>query len=342
MKKSKILITGGLGYIGSHTAVELIEEGYEVVLVDNLSNSRLQILDNITKITGISPAFYKLDMLNIEDLRNVFLSEKNIEGVIHFAAHKSVGESVTLPLKYYKNNLYCLINLLDCMIEYDVKNIIFSSSATVYGEIEILPAIEDTPFKPALSAYGSTKQFGEDIIQKVSYTSNINAISLRYFNPVGAHKSTFLGELPNGIPNNLMPFITRVANGELEKIVVFGNNYNTTDGTCIRDYIHVTDLAKAHLKSLERLIYCRENINYKAFNIGTGNGYSVLQIIKAYEDYNNVKINFEIGPKRDGDVPILFANTDLAKHELGWEAQLGLREIVISEWNWNLYLSTNN
>lgn len=337
MSKIKILVTGGLGYIGSHTVVELIKNDFEVIVIDNLSNSRLNTLESINRITGVIPTFYKVEMLNIEELRNIFLKEKNIQTIIHFAAFKSVAESVLFPLKYYKNNLFCLINLLECMIEFNINNIVFSSSATVYGQIDKLPAFENTPIKPALSSYGSTKQFGEDILQKITSSSNIKAISLRYFNPVGAHESSFLGEFPNGIPNNLMPYITKVACGELNRITVFGDDYNTIDGTCIRDYIHVTDLAKAHIKSCQRLINTN-NSNYKVYNIGTGNGYSVLQVIKAYEDYNDVKINFEIGPRRDGDAPIIYANTDLAKCELEWEANLKLEDFVTTEWNWSLFL----
>jgi UDP-glucose 4-epimerase len=341
MKKPRILVTGGLGYIGSHTVVELQDEGYEVIIIDNLSNSNLKTLDNIFKISGIIPVFYNIDMLNHDALRNIFIQEAKFDAVIHFAAYKAVAESVKYPLKYYKNNIGCLLNLLDCMIEFNTNNIVFSSSATVYGDVDELPALETSPLKPSLSSYGSTKQFGEDILQKTTSVSSINAISLRYFNPVGAHQSSFLGEYPNGIPNNLMPYITRVALGELDKLIVYGNNYNTLDGTCIRDYIHITDLAHAHIKSCKRLIGQSNMSKYENFNIGTGQGYSVLQVIKAYEDYNNIKINYEIGPRREGDTPILFANTNLAKNKLGWESKLSLKDIVTSEWKWSMYLSKN-
>jgi UDP-glucose 4-epimerase len=341
MAKPRILITGGLGYIGSHTVVELQEEGFEVVIIDNLSNSNLKSLDNIIKISGITPVFYNVDILDLEALRNIFIKEGNFESVIHFAAFKAVAESVRQPLKYYRNNIGCLLNILECMIEFKTSNIVFSSSATVYGDIDVLPALETSPLKTSLSSYGSTKQFGEDILQKITSASDINAISLRYFNPVGAHQSSFLGEFPNGIPNNLMPYITRVALGELDKLIVYGDDYNTHDGTCIRDYIHITDLAHAHIISCKRLMNQSNNDKYEHFNIGTGQGYSVLQVIKAYEDHNNLRINYEIGPRRDGDTPILYANTNLAKTKLGWESKLSLKDIVTSEWKWSMYLSTN-
>lgn len=341
MDKKKILVTGGLGFIGSHTVVELIKEGYEVVIIDDLSNSQLFILDNIEKITGIVPAFTEMDIKDEEKLLSFFQSEENIDAIIHFAASKAVGESIVKPLKYFRNNLYSLINLLDGMEMYGIKNIVFSSSATVYGEPDELPVTEDTKLKPALSAYGSTKQMGEDILIKVAATDAIDCISLRYFNPVGADSSALLGELPIGPPNNLMPFVTQTAAGIREQVVVFGNDYDTPDGTCIRDYIHVTDLAKAHVKSCERLLNSTEKNNYEVFNIGTGNGISVLQIIEAFEKYNNIKLNYTVGKRRPGDAPSIYADVSLANKVLGWKAELGLKEMVTSAWEWQEKITNN-
>jgi UDP-glucose 4-epimerase len=332
--KHKVLVTGGLGFIGSHTAVELINAGYDVVILDDLSNSQLFVLDNIEKITGIRPAFYKVNMQDKENLLSVIATEKNIDAVIHFAAFKAVGESVKQPVKYFRNNLYSLINLLECMDASGIPNIVFSSSATVYGEPDELPVTEETPFKKALSAYGSTKQIGEDMLEKVAATGSIHGISLRYFNPVGAHATALLGELPLGTPNNLLPLVTQVAAGKLEKLTVYGNDYNTTDGTCIRDYIHVVDLAKAHVKSCNRLLAGAMNVNYEVFNIGTGNGISVLQIIEAFEKHNNVKLNYTIGKRRAGDAPAVYADVSKAEQTLGWKAVLGLQDMVTSAWQW--------
>jgi UDP-glucose 4-epimerase len=336
--KHKILVTGGLGFIGSHTVVELIIAGYEVVIVDDLSNSQLFILENIEKIAGIKPKFYQVNMLEKETLSKVIAAEKNIAAVIHFAAYKAVGESVVKPLKYFKNNLCSLINLLECMETFGVRNIVFSSSATVYGQPDELPLTEKTIFKPSLSAYGSTKQMGEDILEKVAATGSIHAVSLRYFNPVGAHRTALLGELPIGVPNNLMPFVAQTAAGVRKELVVFGNDYPTTDGTCIRDYVHVVDLAKAHVKSCNRLLSDDEKKNYEVYNIGTGNGISVLQIINAFEKYNNVKLNYSIGKKREGDAPAMYADVSLAKEALNWEAKLGLKEMVTDAWKWQQQL----
>jgi UDP-glucose 4-epimerase len=334
MRKKKILVTGGLGFIGSHTSVALIKAGFEVVIMDDLSNSQLFILDNIEKISGVKPAFYKIDMKDNEKLREFFNSEKNIDAVIHFAASKAVGESMEKPLKYFRNNIFSLVNLLDAMELHKIRNIVFSSSATVYGDPDELPATENTALKPALSAYGSTKQMGEDILQKVAATGKIDAISLRYFNPVGADSSALLGELPIGTPNNLMPFVTQVAAGIREKLTVFGNDYDTPDGTCVRDYIHVTDLAEAHVKSCERLLNNKVENNYEVFNIGTGNGISVLEIIKAFEKYNRIKLNYTIGARRPGDAPSIYADASLAANVLGWKAVLGLKDMVTSAWEW--------
>ena len=338
---SRILVTGGLGFIGSHTVVELQKEGFEVVILDNLCNSQAFILDRIEMITGNKPAFYKTDMCDNEALQNVFKNEKPFDVVIHFAALKAVGESVKEPLRYFNNNLISLMNLLECMEIHSVKNLVFSSSATVYGDPDILPVKESAAFKKAMSAYGSTKQIGEEMIEKVSATGNIKAISLRYFNPVGAHESGLIGELPIGVPNNLMPFVTQTASGEREKLTVFGNDYPTPDGSCIRDYIHVVDLAVAHVLSCVRLMEEKQKSDYEVFNIGTGNGISVLDVINAFEEYNNIKLNYSIGQKRAGDVPFLFADASLAEKELGWKATLGLKEMVTDAWHWQQKLKQN-
>lgn len=342
MDKNKILVTGGLGFIGSHTVVELITAGYEVVIIDDLSNSQLFILDNIQKITGVKPSFHKLDLVDNKKLNEFFASEKNIDTVIHFAASKAVGESVLKPLKYFRNNLFSLINLLCCMEPAGVRNIVYSSSATVYGDPDKLPVKETAPFKKALSAYGSTKQMGEDILEKVVATGNVNAISLRYFNPVGAHVSALIGELPLGTPNNLMPIITQTAIGKQKQFMVFGNDYPTPDGSCVRDYIHVVDLAKAHVKSCDRLINSTQKNNYEVFNVGTGKGISVMEMINAFEECNQVKVNYKIGVKRPGDAASVFADISLALKELDWKAELGLKEMVTTAWKWELALNQHN
>lgn len=337
--KHKILVTGGLGFIGSHTAVALMEAGYDVVIIDNLSNSALFILDRIEQITGTKPSFYQIDMNDKDQLNAVLAKESNINGVIHFAASKAVGESMELPLKYFRNNLCPLINLLEGMEEYHIPSIIFSSSATVYGEPDDLPVTEQSTIKPALSAYGSTKQMGEDILQKVAATGKIKAISLRYFNPVGAHASALLGELPLGKPNNLMPVITQTVAGKIPQLQVFGNDYNTVDGTCVRDYIHVVDLATAHVKSCERLLHNQQEQQHEIFNIGTGNGISVMQMIRAFEEYNGVKVNYKISGRRGGDAESIYANATLANEKLNWHAKLGLKEMVTTAWQWQEQLS---
>ena len=338
MNSNKILVTGGAGYIGSHTVVALQQAGYQVVIVDNLSNSKEFIIDRITDITGKKPLFYCVDICDKIALAKVFEKEIHFDAVIHFAAFKAVGESVKEPLKYFRNNLYSLINLLECMNEKKISNIVFSSSATVYGDPDKSPVSETTSFKKALSAYGSTKQTGEDILEKVAATKSINVISLRYFNPVGAHSSALLGELPLGIPNNLLPFVTQAAAGLREKLIVYGNDYNTPDGTCIRDYIHVVDLAKAHVKSCDRLLQKQQKDNYEVFNIGTGNGISVFEVIQAFEKYNNLKLNYTIGAKREGDAAVMYADTSLAESKLGWKATLDMGEMVTSAWKWQLYI----
>ena len=334
MAKKKILVTGGLGFIGSHTAVELIEAGYDVLIADDLSNSQLFVLDRIEQITAVKPSFYKIDVSDKEKLSVLFETEGNIDAVIHFAAFKAVGESVQEPIKYFHNNLFSLVILLECMEQFNIKNIVFSSSATVYGDPDVLPVTESTAFKKALSSYGSTKQMGEEILEKTTAAKNITAISLRYFNPVGAHNSALIGELPIGVPNNLMPFIAQTAAGIREKLVIFGNDYDTPDGTCIRDYIHVVDLAKAHVKSCDRLISGSVENKYEVFNVGTGNGISVMDVIKAFEKYNDLKLNYTIGKRRPGDAAAVYADVAKANNVLEWKAELGLEEMVKSAWKW--------
>jgi UDP-glucose 4-epimerase len=334
MGKEKILVTGGLGFIGSHTVVELLYAGYEVVIVDDLSNSQLFILHNIEKITGCRPAFYEVNMQDMALLDKVLRAEQDIQAVIHFAAFKAVGESVAEPLKYFQNNLYSLINLLQCMDAHGIANIVFSSSATVYGMADVFPIVEESPFKKALSAYGSTKQMGEEIIEKVAATGTINAILLRYFNPVGAHPTALLGELPIGVPNNLMPFITQTAAGIRNRLMVYGNDYDTPDGTCLRDYIHVADLARAHVQSCDKLLGGPDNVPFNVYNIGTGQAISVLEMIRAFEQCNGIKLSYTIGPRRMGDVPAIYADASKASTGLQWKAKLGLPEMVTSAWQW--------
>lgn len=334
MGRKKILVTGGLGFIGSHTAVELQQAGYDVVILDDLSNSSISVLDRIEKITNIKPVLYQINMLDKNRLNEMFASEKDIAAVIHFAAFKAVGESVKEPLKYFHNNLLSLIHLLECMEKWEISNIVFSSSATVYGDPDELPAIESTPFKKALSSYGSTKQMGEEILEKTSAVKNIRSIALRYFNPVGAHASSLIGELPLGVPNNLMPFITQTAAGVREQLTVFGNDYTTPDGTCLRDYIHVVDLAKAHVKSCDRLLQTNMAGMYEVYNIGTGHAISVMEMIKAFEEYNRVKLNYKIGERRAGDATAVYADVTKAADVLQWNAELGLKDMVTSAWDW--------
>lgn len=339
MAKQKILVTGGLGFIGSHTVVELLGAGYEVVIIDDLSNSDITVLDRIERISNIKPAFYQINMLDKMKLDDFFVAEKNIRAVIHFAAFKAVGESVIEPVKYFHNNLLSLIHLLECLEEWEIENIVFSSSATVYGDPDYLPVKETTPFKKALSSYGGTKQMGEEILEKTTTVKNINAISLRYFNPVGAHPSSLIGELPLGVPNNLMPFITQTAAGVRQQLTVFGNDYNTPDGTCLRDYIHVVDLAKAHVKSCDRLLQSSVDDKYEVYNIGTGHAISVMEMIKAFEEYNQVRLNYKIGKRRPGDAAAIYADVGKAAEILGWKAELGLKEMVTSAWNWQTNMS---
>ena len=335
-KGNKILVTGGLGYIGSHTSVALIEAGFEVVIVDDLSNAEANVLDRIKQITGVVPAFYPFNLLDRSLLSNLFVQESGIAAVIHFAAFKAVGESVKLPLKYFQNNLTSLVNLLECMDSHQVENIVFSSSATVYGDPDVLPVIEETPFKKALSAYGSTKQMGEEIIEKTVIVGVVKAICLRYFNPVGAHASALIGELPLGVPNNLMPYVTQVAIGKRPELNVFGNDYPTKDGTCIRDYIHVVDLANAHVRSCARMLEGKMQDSLEVFNIGTGIGLSVKEIIDAFESENQLSLNYVFGERRAGDAAAIYAYVTKANEVLGWRAELCVKEIVTSAWKWEL------
>ena len=330
----KILVTGGTGYIGSHTVVELQQKGYEVVIIDNLSNSTKEVIYSIEKITGILPEFHEIDMCDETLTKKFFSKNKDISGVIHFAAFKAVGESMEQPLKYYHNNLSSLINLLKCMNEQKINNFVFSSSCTVYGQPDILPVKEDAPFKKAFSPYGHTKQICEEIIDRAARIYGLKAISLRYFNPIGAHESALIGELPIGIPNNLVPFITQTAIGKRDYLRVFGNDYNTTDGTCIRDYIHVVDIAKAHVIAIERMLDNSSKSTYEIFNLGTGNGFTVLEVIQAFEKVSGMKLNYKFVDRRPGDIEKVWADTTYANKELGWKAEKGLEEMVLSAWEW--------
>lgn len=330
-----VLVAGGLGYIGSHTSVELINKGFNVIIADNLSNSELFVLGRIEQITGIKPIFYQVDLTNKISTSQIF-EQHSIDVVIHFAAYKSVFESVKEPLKYYHNNLFSLLNVLECMAERRVDKMIFSSSATVYGQPEKLPVTEETPFQKALSSYGSTKQMGEEMLEKTASTQQLKAISLRYFNPVGAHASALIGELPKGVPNNLFPYVMQTGSGRLQQLTVYGNDYQTPDGTCLRDYIHVVDLAKAHVVACERLIQKRNESSYEVFNIGTGQPTSVLDIINAFEKTVELKLNYKIGVRRDGDAAVVYADTTKANTVLGWKAKLGLDEMIRSSWEWEL------
>ncbi|RIA10739.1 UDP-glucose 4-epimerase [Flavobacteriaceae bacterium MAR_2010_72] len=335
----KVLVTGGLGFIGSHTVVELQNAGYDVVIIDDLSNSSIKVLDGITAITGKSPEFEKLDLKEKQDVKTFFNKHRDIVGVIHFAASKAVGESVGKPLLYYENNLNTLIFILKEVVNLEVSNFIFSSSCTVYGQADELPILESAPVKEAESPYGNTKQIGEEIIRDVAKVEpKLKAISLRYFNPVGAHESAKIGELPIGVPQNLVPFITQTADGLREQLSVFGDDYPTPDGTCIRDYIHVVDLAKAHVVALQRLIDANNKTNYEVFNIGTGKGSSVMEVIKAFENASGVRLNYKIAPRRAGDVIQAYADTSKSNTELGWKAELTLEDAMRSAWNWQMTL----
>ena len=331
----KILVTGGLGFIGSHTVVELQKEGYEVVIIDNLSNASIDVLDGITAITGIKPLFEKLDLKDKEHVESFFKKHHDIKGVIHFAASKAVGESVQEPLMYYENNISTLVYILKELKQQSSANFIFSSSCTVYGQADELPITENAPIKVAESPYGNTKQIGEEIIRDTcKITPHLKAIALRYFNPIGAHESAKIGELPLGVPQNLVPFITQTAIGIREQLSVFGNDYPTPDGTCIRDYIHVVDLAKAHVIALKRLLKNQNASNYEVFNLGTGKGSSVLEVIKSFEKVSGKTLNYKIVDRRKGDVISAYADTQKANEELGWKAELSLDDAMRSAWKW--------
>jgi len=332
----QILVTGGIGYIGSHTVVELINENFEVVIIDNLSNSRIEVLDGIEKITGKRPLFEQFDLKETSKVEQFFKKYPKIEAIIHFAASKAVGESVERPLTYYRNNLVSLINLLENMITYHVSGFVFSSSCTVYGEPDSLPVTEKAPIKKASSPYGNTKQICEEIIQDsiLANRQKLKCISLRYFNPIGAHSSAIIGELPLGVPNNLVPFITQTASGVRKELRIFGNDYHTPDGTCIRDYIHVVDLAKAHVVAIKRLLENKNKSGYEIFNLGTGRGVSVLEIVTSFEKVTGQKLNYRIVERRQGDVEQVFSDTSFANNELGWKAKSNLDETLLSAWNW--------
>lgn len=331
----KILVTGGLGFIGSHTVVELQNEGFEVVIIDDLSNSSVEVLDGIEAISGKKPIFEKLDLREKSDVERFFKTHSTVSGVIHFAASKAVGESVENPLLYYENNINALVYVLKEMVGLDESNFIFSSSCTVYGQAEKMPITENAPVQPAESPYGNTKQIGEEIIQDTCKVNpNFNAIALRYFNPIGAHSSAMIGELPIGVPQNLVPYITQTAAGLRDSLSVFGDDYPTADGTCIRDYIHVVDLAKAHVIALGRLLEKKNISNFETFNVGTGVGSSVLEVIKSFDKVSGKSLNFKFAPRREGDVISAFANTDKANNVLGWEAQSTLDDAMLSAWNW--------
>ena len=334
--KQTILVTGGTGFIGSHTTVELIEAGYKVVIVDNLSNSTADSIDGVERITGVRPAFEQVDCCDLQGLEAVFQKYPDIEGIIHFAASKAVGESVEKPLLYYRNNITSLLNLLELMPKYNVKGIIFSSSCTVYGQPseENLPVTEEAPIQKALSPYGNTKQINEEIIQDYIHSgAAIKAVILRYFNPIGAHPSAEIGELPNGVPMNLIPFVTQTAIGIRKELKIFGNDYNTPDGTCIRDYIYVVDLAKAHVKAMERVLDT-DSEAIEVFNIGTGTGWSTLQVVEGFEKATGVKLNWKYAPRREGDIEKVWGNVDKANKVLGWKAEATLAEALSSAWKW--------
>lgn len=334
----QVLVTGGTGYIGSHTVVELQNEGFEVVIADNLSNSYPGVVDRIAQITGKKPAFEKIDLSEIAETKFLFEKHPEIGAIIHFAASKAVGESVEFPLKYYRNNLNSLINILENMGKAKIPHIVFSSSCTVYGQPDILPVTEDAPVKVANSPYGNTKQISEEILMDTARVIDfLRVISLRYFNPIGAHPSALIGELPIGVPNNLVPFITQTAYGLREKLSVFGDDYNTPDGSAVRDYINVVDLAKAHVVAIKRLFESRNKSNVEVFNLGTGKGNSVLEVIRCFEKATGQKLNYEITSRRPGDVEKVWADTRYANEELGWKAETSLEETLLSAWKWENY-----
>ena len=333
--KKKVIVTGGTGYIGSHTAVELIADGFEVVIIDNLYNSDITVLDGIQAITGIRPKFYDYDICDRGKLSEVFVAEGRIDAIVHFAAYKAVGESVHKPLDYYRNNLVSLLNLLEMMEQHGTPSIVFSSSCTVYGQPDKLPVTETSPVKEAESPYGYTKQAGEIIIRDtMAARKTQRAVSLRYFNPIGAHPTAYLGELPRGVPENLVPFITQTAIGLRDELRVFGNDYDTPDGSCIRDYLHVVDLAKAHVVALKRLIEERNKENYEVFNLGAGTGVSVLEAIAAFERATGEKVKYTVAPRREGDIEKIWADPSLANRELNWKTEITLDEAMETAWRW--------
>ena len=330
-----ILVTGGLGFIGSHTVVELQQAGYEVVIIDNLYNSKIEVLDRIISITGIKPSYFNIDLRNKIAVKDFFNTNK-VDGIIHFAASKAVGESVKNPLLYYENNISTLVYLLQEMKEHQLSNFIFSSSCTVYGQADELPITENAPVKPAESPYGNTKQIGEEIIKESCKANGLKAIALRYFNPIGAHETAIIGELPLGVPQNLIPFVTQTAAGIRKELSVFGDDYPTKDGTAVRDYIHVVDLAKAHIAALERLLNNGNKKDFEVFNVGTGTGSSVLEVIKAFEKVSNTRLNYKIVARREGDITSAYADTTLAKIELGWKTEKTLEQALLAAWKWQL------
>ena len=336
----KIVVTGGLGFIGSHTVVELQNKGFEVLIIDDLSNSTLDVLDGITKITNKKPTFFQIDLKEKQAVAQ-FFKENKVDGVIHFAASKAVGESVNEPLKYYENNISTLVYLLQEMNKNKVNNLIFSSSCTVYGQADELPITENAPIKSPESPYGNTKQMGEEIITDTVKVSDLNAIALRYFNPIGGHKSIEIGELPIGVPQNLIPYVTQTAAGIRKELAVFGDDYDTHDGTAVRDYIHVVDLAKAHIVAMKRLLERNNKTPMEFFNIGTGKGSSVLDVIKAFENANNKKLHYKIVARRAGDITSAYADTTLANKELGWKSKLTLEDALRSAWLWQEKLLKN-
>ncbi len=332
---NKIIVTGGAGYIGSHTVVELLSSGFTPIIIDNFSNAEHRVLDRLETITGQKVKLYDGDCTDTAFMEEVFNSEPEIEGIIHFAAYKAVGESVEKPLDYYRNNVGSLLVLLDLMQKNNIANFVFSSSCTVYGQPDKLPVTETTPKKPAESPYGNTKQICEEIIEDfVNSVEKFNAVSLRYFNPIGAHPSSLIGELPIGVPNNLVPFVTQTAAGLREKLTIFGDDYATSDGTCVRDYIHVVDLAKAHVKAIQYIQNSTADKLNELFNLGTGNGNSVLEVVKTFEEVAGETLNYEIGPRRSGDVEQVFANVDKSNSVLGWRAELDLKTALRDAWNW--------
>lgn len=330
----KILVTGGLGYIGSHTVVELQNAGFEVIIIDNLSNSSIEVLDGITHISNKNPLFEKLDLRHKNEVSQFFENHQDIAGIIHFAASKAVGESVENPLLYYENNLNTLIYLLQECKKNNIENFIFSSSCTVYGEPDNLPIDESAPVKEATSPYGNTKQISEEILKDTCRVTDLNSIALRYFNPIGAHDTAEIGELPLGVPQNLVPFITQTAAGLREQLSVFGDDYPTQDGSCVRDYIHVVDLAKAHVVALQRLLNKKNSSQFETFNIGTGRGSSVLEVVNAFEKVTQQKLNYKIVDRREGDVISVYADTKKANEILGWKAEKSMEDSLLSSWNW--------